>query len=102
MASVETLAALRRMIDDVSAPQTYDDATLELYLADADDELRPAAGAIWREKAAKYVELVDVQEGTSRRALSAMLEHALAAADAFDGSSGSTTGTTTTRPIERV
>lgn len=102
MATVDQIAALRRMVDDVSAPQAYDDATLDLYITDNGDDLRAAAGAIWREKAASYVALVDTQEGTSRRALSDMLEHALKAAEAFEGTETPGSASATTRAIERV
>jgi hypothetical protein len=102
MATADQRAALRRMVDDVSAPQSYDDATLDLYIEDAGDDLRIAAGAIWREKAAKYVEMVDTQEGTSRRALGDMLEHALKAAEAFEGTETPGSASATTRAIERV
>lgn len=102
MATVEQRAALRRMIDDTASPQAYDDATLDLYITDNADDLSATAGALWREKAARYVELVDTQEGTSRRALSDLLDHALKAAEAFAPSSPTGSTSATSRAIERV
>jgi hypothetical protein len=45
----------------------------------------------WRIKAAKFASLVDVQEGTSKRAMSDMHKNALAMVEAFGG--GGTGGT---------
>lgn len=99
----EQLAQFRRMIDDVSTPQAYTDEVLTAYLDDNGGDFRLTAAAVWREKAAKYVSLVDIQEGTSRRSLSAMLEHALAMAKDLEGPETSgNTGSPMTRQIERV
>lgn len=45
---------------------------------------RGAAALLWRKTAAKYANLVDVQEGSSSRKLSQLYQHALAMAAQFD------------------
>lgn len=103
MATEDELAQLRRMVDDVSSPQDYTDEVLSAYVEANGGDLRSAAASIWREKAAKYVKLVDVQEGTSRRSLSAMLDHALAMAKDLEGTEvPGESSSPTTRQIERV
>lgn len=49
----------------------------------------------WRIKAAKFASLVDVQEGTSKRAMSDMHKNALAMAEVFGGGDGGSFGART-------
>jgi len=84
MATVEEIAILRRLINDTVEPYEYEDAVLEAYI-DAATTVNAAAGTIWREKAAKYSTMVDVQEGSSRRSLGDLYEQALSLSKYFDG-----------------
>jgi hypothetical protein len=106
MALADVILAFRLMIDEADE-SVYTDLLLSDRLDAAVSQNR-LAQAIWLEKAARYSRLVDMQEGTSRRSLSQMMDHALlmaktygTAADSEDG--GSTSGKQTqTRAIERV
>lgn len=103
MASAEEIAQLRRLINDQAEPYSYSDEVLDEYLDANAADIRATGAIIWREKASKYVEMVDVREGAAQRSLGDMLEHALAMAEALDGGTGTPDGGgTTTRPIERV
>lgn len=103
MATPEEIAAFRLTIGEP-------DETMytNVSLSDRLDVTESAdlAITIWREKAASYARLVDMQEGTSRRTLSQLMEHALQMVSELSGESGgSGSGTgraATTRAIERI
>jgi hypothetical protein len=101
MATIDEVAQLRRLINDVDMPQTYTDSDLEL-LIDANG-VNVSGAIIWREKAASMATLVDVQEGSSRRSLGDLYEQALSMAKFLEGADtgGSTMRNGTTRLIER-
>jgi hypothetical protein len=107
MATPEEIAAFRLIINEQDGA-TYSDQMLSDRLDAAVSERRLASN-IWLEKAAKYASLVDIQEGTSRRSLSQLQEHALLMAARYSGLAeddedpSPTTGKrTTTRAIERA
>ena len=103
MATVAQIADLRRFTNEPTAT-TYTDTYLG-ELIDASDSVEEAAAALWREKAAKYAELVDVQEGSSRRSLGDLHEQALSMAASWGSRAEAlvveTTRRTRTRQIER-
>jgi hypothetical protein len=107
MATPEEIAAFRLTIGEADSTSTYTDQSLSDRLDVAGTDTVALAVTIWREKAARYSAMVDMQEGTSSRKLSQLYDHALKMAsslsEASDGSSGGSTGRrTTTRAIERV
>lgn len=105
MATQEEIDAFRLTIGEQDETM-YTDLLLSDRM-DAATDLTELAVTIWREKAARYARLVDMQEGTSRRSLSQMYEQALGMISVLSGESGGSGGTssahkTTTRAIERV
>lgn len=76
MATQEQIAALRGMINDTVEPYLFTDAELGAVI-DAGDGLDSDAAYFWAIKAAKYADMADVQEGSSRRSLSDLHEQAL-------------------------
>lgn len=83
MASAESILTLRRLTNEPDNVEPYSDLSLGLRLDAAAGELRPVAAEVWIEKASRYAELVDVQEGSSRRNLGDLYEQALAMAKQF-------------------
>ena len=103
MATPEEIAALRGIINEPTQ-DPYTDQILSDRLDANDGNVRLTAAAIWGEKAGRYSELVDVQEGSSRRSLSALYQQALNMSNFYGGDSGSGSGSgrfARTRPIER-
>ena len=104
MATVTEIANLRRLIVEPADVEPYTDAALTLRI-DSGVDLRTLAASIWREKAAQYAGLVDVQEGSSKRSLSQLQKQALMTASGFDaevaGESLELRRGTRTRKIER-
>jgi hypothetical protein len=101
MATVEQIALLRRLINQPNDVEPYTDAALNLWIDEAEGDVYAVASQVWREKAAKFAELVDIQEGTSRRSLGDMFEQALEMADGLEPGGGTTMRPGTTRAIER-
>jgi hypothetical protein len=101
MATVESIASLRRLIDDVAAPQTYTDEYLNARL-DANENPEAIAAALWREKAAKYATLVDISESGSSRKLSDLRKAALEFAAYYDKANQDLVVVTSSRPRTRA
>lgn len=102
MADADTIAELRRLIDE--ADQTsYTDQVLSDRL-DAAASVAELAATIWTEKAARYSGLIDVQEGSSNRKMSQLYAQALKMAGHFGTVETGTTrvGASRTRQIERA
>lgn len=74
MASAEDVARLRRLTNEPTE-DTYTNLALSGYI-DTNGILK-AAAEVWREKAAKYSELVDTTEGTSSRRMSQLRDSAV-------------------------
>lgn len=104
MATVAEIAALRLLIAEPANVDPYTDTRLGA-LIDAGTDSRAIAASLWREKAASYTSLVDVQEGNSKRSLSQLQKQALSMADGFDaelsGESVELRRGSRTRKIER-
>ena len=83
MATPESVQLLRLYVNELEDVAPYTDTELEARLDAVNGDVREAAGQIWLEKAAKYAELVDVQEGSSRRSLSKLYEQAIAMAKLY-------------------
>lgn len=104
MATALAIAELRSLIDE-NDQTSYTDFVLSDRLDAVDGDQYRLAEVIWREKAARYSGLVDIQEGTSSRKMSQLYTQALKMADSF--ASGltavvvSTRRPARTRPIER-
>jgi hypothetical protein len=68
---------LRRLADEPSDSSDYSSVRLaEILLAHSGD-INLAAAQIWTEKAALTSQLVDLQEGDTKRALSDLMDNAL-------------------------
>lgn len=77
------IAQVRRLTNEPTQ-DPYSDEILSAWLDDAADDVYVVSRAIWIEKAARASTLVDVQEGSSRRALGDLQDHALAMVKTFD------------------
>jgi hypothetical protein len=105
MADATTIADLRRLINEPDDVEPWTDIVLSTRLDAWTGDINSLAAVIWREKAASYSDLVDIQEGNSNRKLSQLYAQALKMADGLDG--GTSVAVTTrrasrTRPIERM
>jgi hypothetical protein len=105
VASAEDISALRLLIAEPVDAEPYTDARLGTILDEGTDP-RTIASSLWREKAAGYANLVDVQEGNSKRTLSQLQKQALEMAASFEAevaaAGGSPSGRVSrTRKIER-
>lgn len=107
MAEEAQIAELRRLINEPINAEPWTDEYLSGRLDAWSGTVNALAASMWREKAATYTELVDIQEGNSNRKLSQLYSQALKMADGLDG--GSDSGLTPsgrrvsrTRPIERM
>lgn len=105
MATPDEIAAFRLVIGEPGS-EVYTDQLLSDRL-DVAESTNALAAEVWREKAARYASLVDMQEGTSSRKLSQMYDQASKMAAVYSEASGDSGGSsgghrTTTRPIERV
>lgn len=105
MATEAEIKLLRRLVNETQNAAPWTD---EYFgdLIDVSEDMRSAAAHVWTEKAAAYADLVDVQEGSSRRALGDLYEQALSMREIFSGDEGEVDTSTTlrparTRPIER-
>lgn len=107
MATATQIAVVRANVNEPTEDQYTDEQIGEVIDA-YDENLDAASAAIWRVKAGRYADLVDVQEGSSRRSLGDLHEQALGMANVFagqaaSGGSGVVGGMRPgrTRPIER-
>lgn len=74
---------LRRLVDEPSDSSKYDSQRLAAILSAHNGNVNLAAVQIWNEKAAKYAQLVDMQEGDTKRSLSDLMDNALKMAKLF-------------------
>lgn len=82
MATGQEISDLRVMINELTN-ETYTDFVLSERI-DSASSLQSLASAIWREKAGRYSELVDIQEGASRRSLGSLHSQALKMASHYE------------------
>lgn len=103
MATAVQISDLRSLINEPDATH-YTDQTLSDRIDLVNGDLYPLASQIWREKAARYAGLIDVQEGSSNRKMSQLYQNALSMASSLlvsvDGAAP--TRRARTRPIERM
>lgn len=105
MADAVTIADLRRLINEPDDVEPWTDLVLSARLDLWTGTTSALAANIWREKAATYSELVDIQEGASSRKLSQLYTQALKMADGLDGGGAAAVtgrGFSRTRRIERA
>lgn len=88
MATAEQLAELRRFINEPDNVDPYTDAFLNALIDGHGGDVAATAADLWRQKASSYADLVDVQEGSSRRSLSKLYEQALGMGSYYDQLSG--------------
>lgn len=100
------IAELRRLIDEPEDAAPWTDVYLETRITAWEGSLNSLAAAIWREKAASYAGLVDIQEGNSNRKMSQLYAQALKMAEGLGGAieTPDVAGPrrSRTRPIERA
>jgi hypothetical protein len=82
VADAEEVAELRRLIDEPD-DTAYTDTVLSDRLDAASEGILGLARDIWREKAARFAGLIDIQEGMSSRKMSQLYGQALKMADSF-------------------
>lgn len=100
MATPNEIAELRGLIQEPSNEDPWTDE----YLGGLIDRygIDRSAKSIWKQKAAGYVEIVNISEGGSSRSNSDIHKHALEMIDVFgDDGSGSASGGSRTRRIVR-
>lgn len=98
-------AAVRRLRSMVGedTQDNYTDSMLDAMLVRNGDDLDLTAAEVWREKAASYAELVDVNNAGSSRKLSQLYDRAVAQAALHEDRGGFTQGRSArTRAIERA
>lgn len=104
MATAQQILDLRVMVNEPTQ-EPYTDVALGLRLDAAGGNLRRVAASLWSEKSARYSELVDVQEGSSKRSLSQLQGAAVRMASYYDALVAGETATAArgsrTRAIER-
>lgn len=103
MATNDDYLRLRRMTGEVDS-DTYTNADLEIFIAEAAGDLQAAAALVWGEKASAYADLVNISEAGSSRSNSDLFAHAKAQQEYFEGLTGggaaaTTTGSTTRRIV---
>lgn len=82
--AAQDVLMLRRMTNEPADESDYADNDLQFMLDQTSNRHNRAAARVWREKAAKYADLVNTTEGTSSRQWSKAYEQALAMAKEFD------------------
>jgi len=104
MADASQIEQLRRLTALAEDDPIYTNEVLGLYI-DNLGSVEAAAGAVWKEKAAALVGLVDVTESGSSRRLSQLYDQALKMGGAFgsdDDDTGEPGRASFTVGIERV
>ena len=104
MATPEQVSTLRQYVNEPDPAGDYSDERLGELIDAFGGDLRKAAARVWSTKAAKYADLTDVQEGSSRRSLGDLYEQAIAMSKhwaAPDDSGAATLRPGRTRAIER-
>lgn len=79
-----TIDDLRRVTNEPKGDSEYNDDVLLDVLESTDGSLPKAAAVVWRWKAAKSAELVDMVEGETSRKLSDLHDNALKMAAEFE------------------
>jgi hypothetical protein len=79
----------------------FTDEKIADLLLQAGDNVEAAVAEGWRIKAANYADLVDTAEGTSKRSMSDLHEHALRMAATYSSESGGVRARSGSRPIVR-
>lgn len=102
MATALQIADLRALIDEPDQTSYTDDA-LSARIDAVEGDLYSLASQIWREKAARYAGLIDVQEGSSNRKMSQLYQNALSMASSLTITvTEASPKRARTRPIERM
>ena len=95
---------LRRLIDEPANSSKYNSVKLAEILQTHSGNANLAAAQVWKEKAAVYSAMVDMQEGETKRNLSDLMKNALQMAKlCMDTANAGDTGVkpTTTSRISR-
>jgi hypothetical protein len=106
MATAADIATVRANTNEPTQDR-FSDAAIDDLIEAWDGNLDAASAAVWRQKAGRYADITDVQEGSSRRSLGDLHEQAINMAKTFAdqaAASGATIGGMRpgrTRAIER-
>lgn len=84
-----------------AADTMFSDAEITDLLSRNGDDVDKAVYEGWGIKAANFAGFVDSAEGTSKRSMSDLHQHALRMANSFNSSGTGSTGVTRIRPIVR-
>lgn len=84
MATASQISDVRANTNEPDDTNGYTDIVIGTLIDALGNNVNLASGAIWRRKAAKFAELVDVSEAGASRKMSDLFKHATAMADHFD------------------
>jgi hypothetical protein len=101
MATADEIAEVRRNTNEPDDTGGFTDALIGT-LVDTLGLVSLASGAVWRTKAAKYADLVDVSEAGASRKMSDLFKHATAMADHWDAVGATEIEDTTSPGIGRA
>lgn len=102
MADEDAIRRLRMLINQPDDVPPYTDEYLGELIDSFGGNINRSAATVWSQKASQYAELVNVQEGASRRELGSLYEQAMAMVRFYDGGDGDFgRRSSRTRPITR-
>lgn len=105
MATAPQIALLRQYINEPDDVEPFDEVSLSTAIDVNAGDVEKTASQVWSSKASGYAELVDIQEGTSKRSLGSLHGQALSMAKFYHDRSPENTGQSRrrvgTRAIER-
>lgn len=102
------LALMRKLVDDEEQAQMFSDGEVTAAFAANDSSNNATAAFLWRVKAGKVADQIDVGEAGSTRPMSQLQRQALAMADLYqklaerERTSAASVTYATTRAIERI
>lgn len=82
--TMTSVQKLRLLTNEDASDSDFTDADLQAVLTEKSDNVNRAAAQVWRLKAAKMADMVNITEGNSSRAWSQAYKQALEMAKTFD------------------
>lgn len=96
------VALLRELTNENPDETEYEDEELQVFIDLKSGNLNKAAAHIWRLKAGKYADLVDIAEGNSKRSWSKAYQQALDMAGIYEREAASDDAPSLGRPVART
>lgn len=96
------VATLRSLTNEKPDETEYEDNELQAFIDLKAGDLNKAAAYVWRLKAGKYADLVDISEGNSKRSWSKAYEQALVMAKTYEREAAQVDEPATGRPVART